>query len=98
MFWFLLFVYFVGWYIFYVLVRSFVENKSTGVGLVIIIIALGIAMVLFGAHLWYAFYTLMLLPWFTFLPAIPELNFWGIYIAYALMRAFAHSGKTIESK
>ena len=96
MFWFYLFVYFVGWCIFYVLISSFVENKSTGVGLAVI--ALGIAMVLFGAHLWYAFYTLMLLPWFTFLPAIPEPNFWGIYIAYALMRAFAHSGKTIEFK
>ena len=96
MFWFLLFVYFVGWCIFYVLANSFAKDKSTGIGLATI--ALGIAMLLFNAHLWYAFYTLMLLPWFTFLPAIPELNFWGIYIAYALMRASASSGKTVEIK
>ena len=96
MFWFLLFVYFVGWCVFCMLAASFTENHNAGIGLATIV--LGIAMVLFSAHLWYAFYTLMLLPWFTFLPAIPELNFWGIYIAYALMRAIAHTGKTIEVK
>lgn len=96
MFWFLLFVYFVGWCVFCMLAASFTENHNAGVGLATIV--LGIAMVLFSVHLWYAFYTLMLLPWFTFLPAIPELNFWGIYIAYALMRAIAHTGKTIEVK
>ena len=78
------------------LAASFTKNHNAGVGLATIV--LGIAMVLFSAHLWYAFYTLMLLPWFTFLPAIPELNFWGIYIAYALMRAIAHTSKTIEVK
>lgn len=96
MFWFLLFVYFVGLCIFWVLLNSFAQEQSTGVGLAAI--ALGIALVLFCAHLWYVFYMSMLLPWFTFLPVIPEPNFWGIYIAYALMRAIAHTVKTIEVK
>ena len=82
MFWFLLIVYFVGLLVFVGLLQAFNENKnSTAAALVII--GLGIALLLFGAHLWYAFYTLMLLPWFTFLPAIPELNF-GAFILLSL--------------
>ena len=64
---------------------AFNESKDSAAA-ALAVIGLGIALLLFGAHLWYAFYTLMLLPWFTFLPAIPELNFWGIYIAFALLR------------
>ncbi len=93
MFWFLLIVYFVGLLVFSGLLQAFNENKDN-MELVFCIIMLGFALILFGAHLWYAFYTLMLLPWFTFLPAIPELNFWGIYIAFALLRG----GISIKSK
>ena len=85
MFWFLLIVYFVGLLVFVGLLQAFNENKDSAAA-ALVVIGLGIALLLFGAHLWYAFYTLMLLSWFTFLPAIPELNFWGIYIAFALLR------------
>ena len=85
MFWFLLIVYFVGLLVFVGLLQAFNENKDSAAA-ALVAIGLGIALILFGAHLWYAFYTLMLLPWFTFLPAIPELNFWGIYIAFTLLR------------
>ena len=85
MFWFLLIIYFVGLLVFVGLLQAFNESKDIAAA-ALAVIGLGIALLLFGAHLWYAFYTLMLLPWFTFLPAIPELNFWGIYIAYALLR------------
>ena len=85
MFWFLLIVYFVGLSVFAGLLQAFNESKDSAAA-ALAVIGLGIALLLFGAHLWYAFYTLMLLPWFTFLPAIPELNFWGIYIAFALLR------------
>lgn len=85
MFWFLLIVYFVGLLVFIRLLQAFNENKDSAAA-ALVVIGLGIALILFGAHLWYAFYTLMLLPWFTFLPAIPELNFWGIYIAFTLLR------------
>lgn len=89
MFWFLLAVYFVGLLVFAGLLQAFNKNRNKNrdnTGLMLGILGLGIALLLFGAHLWYAFYVLMLLPWFTFLPAIPELNFWGIYIAFALLR------------
>lgn len=86
MFWFLLAVYFVGLLVFVELLKAFNKNKNKdSTGLMLGILGLGIALLLFGAHLWYAFYVLMLLPWFTFLPAIPELNFWGIYIAFTLL-------------
>ena len=85
MFWFLLVVYFVGLLVFVELLQALNENKDS-MGLMLSALGLGFALVLFSAHLWYTFYTLMLLPWFTFLPAIPELNFWGIYIAFALLR------------
>lgn len=85
MFWFLLIAYFVGLLVFVELLQALNENKDSAAA-ALAVIGLGIALLLFGAHLWYAFYTLMLLPWFTFLPAIPELNFWGIYIAFALLR------------
>ena len=85
MFWFLLVIYFIGLLIFVGLLQAFNENKDSAAA-ALVVIGLGIALLLFGAHLWYVFYTLMLLPWFTFLPAIPELNFWGIYIAFALLR------------
>ena len=86
MFWFLLIIYFVGLLVFAGLLQAFKKNKDKdSTGLMLGILGLGIAMLLFGAHLWYAFYVLMLLPWFTFLPAIPELNFWGIYIAFTLL-------------
>lgn len=85
MFWFLLIVYFVGLSVFTGLLQVFNENRDS-TGLMLAILGLGIALLLFSAHLWYVFYMLMLLPWFTFLPAIPELNFWGIYIAFALFR------------
>lgn len=93
MFWFLLVVYFIGLLIFAGLLQAFNENKDN-MELVFCIVMLGFALVLFGAHLWYAFYTLMLLPWFIFLPAIPETNFWGIYIAFVLLRGFGVSTKT----
>lgn len=93
MFWFLLIVYFVGLLVFVGLLQAFNENKDSAAA-ALAVIGLDIALLLFGAHLWYAFYTLMLLPWFTFLPAIPELNFWGIYIAFALLRG----GISIKSK
>ena len=93
MFWFLLIVYFVGLLVFVGLMQAFNENKDSAAA-ALVVIGLGIALILFGAHLWYVFYTLMLLPWFTFLPAIPELNFWGIYIAFALLRG----GISIKSK
>lgn len=92
-FWFLLIVCFIGLLIFVGLLQAFNENKDS-TGLMLAILALAIALLLFSAHLWYAFYTLMLLPWFTFLPAIPEPNFWGIYIAFALLRG----GISIKSK
>ena len=88
MFWFLLIIYFVGLLVFVGLLQAFKKNKDKNqdnTGLMLGILGLGIALLLFGAHLWYAFYVLMLLPWFTFLPAIPELNFWGIYIAFTLL-------------
>ena len=86
MFWFLLIIYFVGLLVFAGLFQAFKKNKDKdSTGLMLGILGLGIALLLFGAHLWYAFYVLMLLPWFTFLPAIPELNFWGIYIAFTLL-------------
>ena len=88
MFWFLLIIYFVGLLVFAGLFQTFKKNKDKNqdsTGLMLGILGLGIALLLFGAHLWYAFYVLMLLPWFTFLPAIPELNFWGIYIAFTLL-------------
>lgn len=85
MFWFLLIVYFIGLLFFVGLLQTFNENKDS-TGLMLATLALAIALLLFGAHLWYAFYVLMLLPWFTFLPVIPEPNFWGIYIAFALLR------------
>lgn len=85
MFWFLLIVYFVGLSVFAGLLQVFNENRNS-TGLMLVILGLGIALLLFGAHLWYAFYVLMLLPWFNILPVIPELNFWGIYIAFALLR------------
>lgn len=93
MFWFLLIIYFIGLLIFVGLLQAYNENKDSAAA-AFVIIGLGIALLLFGAHLWYAFYTLMLLPWFTFLPAIPELNFWGIYIAFALLRG----GISVKSK
>lgn len=87
MFWFLLIIYFVGLLVFAGLFQTFKKNKNKdSTGLMLGILGLGIALLLFGAHLWYAFYVLMLLPWFTFLPAIPELNFWGICIAFTLLR------------
>ena len=89
MFWFLLIIYFIGLLVFAVLFQAFNKNRNKNkdsTGLMLGILGLGIALLLFGAHLWYAFYVLMLLPWFTFLPAIPELNFWGIYIAFTLLR------------
>ena len=85
MFWFLLIVYFVGLLVFVGLLQAFNENKNS-TGLMLSILGLGVALVLFRAHLWYTFYTLMLLPWFIFLPAIAELNFWGIYITFVLLR------------
>ena len=85
MFWFLLILYFVGLLVFVGLLQAFNEDKDSAAA-ALVVIGLGITLLLFGAHLWYAFYTLMLLPWFTFLPAIPELNFLGIYIAFALLR------------
>lgn len=95
MFWFLLMVYFVGLLVFVGLLQAFKKNKNKdNTSLMLGILGLGIALLLFGAHLWYAFYVLMLLPWFTFLPAIPELNFWGIYIAFTLLR----SGISTKSK
>lgn len=94
MFWFLLIVYFVGLLVFVRLSQAFNENKDS-TGLMLSILGLGFALVLFCAHLWYTFYTLMLLPWFIFLPAIPETNFWGIYIAFVLLRDF---GAPIKSK
>lgn len=95
MFWFLLAVYFVGLLVFVGLLQAFKKNKNKdNMGLMLGILGLGIALLLFGAHLWYAFYVLMLLPWFTFLPAIPELNFWSIYIAFTLLR----SGISTKSK
>lgn len=94
MFWFLLIVYFVGLLVFVRLLQAFNENKDS-TGLMLGLLGLGFALVLFGAHLWYTFYTLMLLPWFIFLPAIPETNFWGIYIAFVLLRNF---GASIKSK
>ena len=88
MFWFLLIIYFVGLLVFVGLLQTFKKNKNKdSTSLMLGILGLGIALLLFGAHLWYAFYVLMLLPWFTFLPAIPELNFWGIYIAFTLLRS-----------
>lgn len=97
MFWFLLIVYFVGLLVFVGLMQAFNKNRNkskNNTGLTLGIFGLGIALLLFGAHLWYAFYVLMLQPWFTFLPTIPELNFWGIYIAFALLRG----GISIKSK
>lgn len=85
MFWFLLIVYFVGLLVFVELLQALNENKD-GMGLMLSALGLCIALLLLSAHLWYAFYVLMLQPWFTFLPTIPELNFWGIYIAFALLR------------
>lgn len=85
MFWFLLIVYFVGLLVFVELLQALNGNKDS-MGLMLSALGLGFALVLFSAHLWYTFYVLMLLPWFTFLPAIPETNFWGIYIAFALLR------------
>lgn len=93
MFWFLLIGYFVGLLVFVELLRALNENKDS-MGLMLSALGLCIALLLLSAHLWYAFYVLMLLPWFTFLPAIPELNFWGIYIAFALLRG----GISIKSK
>ena len=95
MFWFLLIIYFVGLLVFAGLLQAFKKNKDKdSTGLMLGILGLGIALLLFGAHLWYAFYVLMLLPWFTFLPAIPELNFWGIYIAFTLL----YGGISTKSK
>ena len=95
MFWFLLIIYFVGLLVFAGLLQAFRKNKDKdSTGLMLGILGLGIALLLFGAHLWYAFYVLMLLPWFTFLPAIPELNFWGIYIAFTLL----YGGISTKSK
>lgn len=85
MFWFLLIAYFVGLLVFVELLQALNENKDS-MGLMLSALGLCIALLLLSAHLWYAFYVLMLMPWFTFLPAIPELNFWGIYIAFALLR------------
>lgn len=93
MFWFLLITYFVGLLVFVELLQALNENKDS-MGLMLSALGLCIALLLFSAHLWYAFYVLMLLPWFTFLPAIPELNFWGIYIAFVLLRG----GISIKSK
>jgi hypothetical protein len=93
MFWFLLIAYFVGLLVFVELLQALNENKDS-MGLMLSALGLCIALLLLSAHLWYAFYVLMLLPWFTFLPAIPELNFWGIYIAFALLRG----GISIKSK
>ena len=93
MFWFLLIVYFVGLLIFVELLQALNENKDS-MGLMLSALGLGFALVLFSAHLWYTFYTLMPLPWFKFLPAIPELNFWGIYIAFVLLRGFGASTKS----
>ena len=93
MFWFLLIAYFVGLMVFVELLQALNENKDS-MGLMLSALGLCIALLLLSAHLWYAFYVLMLLPWFTFLPAIPELNFWGIYIAFALLRG----GISIKSK
>ena len=93
MFWFLLIVYLVGLLVFVGLLQAFNEDKDS-TGLMLGVLGLGIALLLFGARLWYAFYVLMLLPWFTFLPAIPELNFWGIYIAFTLLS----SGISIKLK
>ena len=93
MFWFLLIAYFVGLLVFVELLQALNENKDS-MGLMLSALGLCIALLLLSAHLWYAFYVLMLLPWFTFLPAIPELNFWGIYIAFALLRG----GISIMSK
>lgn len=93
MFWFLLVAYFVGLLVFVELLQALNENKDS-MGLMLSALGLCIALLLLSAHLWYAFYVLMLLPWFTFLPAIPELNFWGIYIAFALLRG----GISIKSK
>ena len=79
MFWLLLIVYFIGLLIFAGLLQAFNENKDN-MELVFCIVMLGFALVLFGAHLWYTFYTLMLLPWFIFLPTIPETNFWAFIL------------------
>lgn len=87
MFWFLLIIYFIGLLIFVRLLQAFNENKDSAAA-ALVVIGLGIALILLDAHLWYAFYTLMLLPWFTFLPAIPEANFWGIYFAFASLSGF----------
>lgn len=85
MFWFLLIVYSVGLLVFVELLQALNENKDS-MRLMLSALGLCIALLLLNAHLWYAFYVLMLQPWFTFLPTIPELNFWGIYIAFALLR------------
>ena len=82
MFWFLLIVYLVGLLVFIGLLQAFNENKNS-TGLMLSILGLGVALLLFGAHLWYAFYTLMLLPWFTFCQQFQSLIF-GAFILLSL--------------
>ena len=82
MFWFLLIIYFVGLFVFAGLLQAFNENKDS-TGLMLGILGLGIALLLFGAHLWYAFYVLMLLPWFTFCQQFQSLIS-GVFILLSL--------------
>lgn len=54
MFWFLLIIYFVGLLVFVGLLQAFNESKDSAAA-ALAVIGLGIALLLFGAHLWYAF-------------------------------------------
>ena len=83
-FWTLLVVYLVGLFICKACQKKGNEEHSTS--LLIVAAVLAIALLIFSFHLVYAFYTLMLVPWFTFLPIIPEKEFWLIYIAWLCLR------------
>ena len=88
MFWFLLIIYFVGLLVFVGLLQAFKKNKNKdSTGLMLGILGLGIALLLFGAHLWYAFFLLLLLPCFHFLPPLQEFNFWGFFFVFFLFLA-----------
>lgn len=50
MFWFLLIIYFIGLLIFVRLLQAFNENKDSAAA-ALVVIGLGIALILFGAHL-----------------------------------------------